>query len=174
MRLNGFSRNQRLLNAGDYQRVFNGKTVRASVPELLFLSIPTKNSQTRIGFILSKKTVKHAVKRNLIKRIAREQFRTYYHQYKHKDIVVLSRKGADKLDRKAIHAICRKMFKKLDERILNPQSNQRPSKANNRNQRSSGSPKANQTKKGSNASNQKKTQGSKHREKLKNTAINQS
>lgn len=124
MRLKGFTRDQRLLNAGDYQRVFDGKTVRVATPELLFLSIPTQKDHTRIGFIISKKSVKHAVKRNRIRRIIREEFRLYPHAYQHKDIVVLTRKGANQLESKALHTIARKMFRKLDERILNPQPKQ--------------------------------------------------
>lgn len=117
MGLYGFPKQKRLLKSGDYRRVFDGCIVKASCPELLFLAITTDKPSSRIGFIISKKNVKHAVQRNLIKRIVREEFRQHPLSMPAKDIVVLARKGADQLSRKSLHSIARKMFKKLDRRV---------------------------------------------------------
>ena len=112
-----FTRQQRLLTAKDFRGVFDLNHSRAACPELLFLAKKNNLNSSRIGFIIAKKHVKRAVKRNLIKRIIREEFRLNQHYYAQTDIVVLARKDADKLDRKALHAITRKMLKKLDQRL---------------------------------------------------------
>ena len=114
----GYSRDQRLLTPGDFRTVFNGKTTRAACPELLFIALPNQNTQSRIGFVFAKKHVKHAVQRNLIRRICREHFRLASHRFEHKDIVVLARKGAADLDREQIHKIVTKMLHKLDTRLI--------------------------------------------------------
>jgi len=118
MGLYEFTRDQRLLTPKDFRKVFDGKTTRAACPELLFIALPTKSQHSRIGFILAKKHIKHAVKRNLIRRIAREHFRQFQHQFKHKDIIVLARKGAGDLDRKSINIITRKMLSKIERRLI--------------------------------------------------------
>ncbi|AJQ92641.1 ribonuclease P protein component [Gynuella sunshinyii] len=112
-----FTRQQRLLTAKDFRRVFDLTQSRAACPELLFLARTNDLPANRLGFIIAKKNVKRAVNRNLIKRIIREEFRLKPHSPTSIDIVVLARKGADKLDRKALHNITRKMFKKLDKRL---------------------------------------------------------
>jgi len=118
MGLYEFTREQRLLTSKDFRKVFDSKTTRSACPELIFIACPTKNQHSRIGFILAKKHIKHAVKRNLIRRIAREHFRQFQHQFEHKDIIVLARKGAGELNRKAINTIIKKMLAKLERRLL--------------------------------------------------------
>lgn len=49
----------------------------------------------RLGMAISKKTVKHAVYRNRLKRIVREGFRRNSPRLKNLDIVVLARKGVE-------------------------------------------------------------------------------
>lgn len=117
MGLYEFTRQKRLLTPGDFRKVFDGKTVRAGSPELLFIALPTSGPESRIGFILAKKHIKRAVKRNRIKRICREHFRQHQHNYKHKDIIVLARKGADQLDSNELHRLATKMLVKLDSRL---------------------------------------------------------
>jgi len=112
-----FTRQQRLLNAGDFRRVFDGTTTRAACPELLFLAIPNQQNLSRLGFIIAKKHVKLAVQRNLIKRVIREHFRQHPQTQPGKDIVVLARKGAAQLDKRALNAIARKMLLKIDQRM---------------------------------------------------------
>ncbi len=120
--LHGYSRDQRLLTPGDFRTVFNGKTTRAACPELLFIALPTDRPKSRIGFVFAKKHIKHAVQRNLIRRICREHFRLAEQRYAHKDIIVLARKGAAELDRKSINTLVRKMLAKLDTRLLQEQA----------------------------------------------------
>lgn len=118
MGLYEFKRDQRLLTPKDFRKVFDGKTIRAACPEIVFIALPTTLPKSRIGFILAKKNIKHAVKRNLLRRICREHFRKFSHLYEHKDIIVLARKGAGNLDRKTINNIVKKMLAKLDKRLI--------------------------------------------------------
>lgn len=70
----GFPVIARLLNAADYKRVFD-KSVRSSDQFFTVLARPNEMSHARLGTAITKKRVRLAVKRNLLKRIARESFR---------------------------------------------------------------------------------------------------
>jgi ribonuclease P protein component len=70
----GFPVIARLLNAADYKRVFD-KSVRSSDQFFTVLARPNEMSNARLGTAITKKRVRLAVKRNLLKRIARESFR---------------------------------------------------------------------------------------------------
>jgi ribonuclease P protein component len=69
-----FPAHARLLNAADYKRVFD-KSVRSSDQFFTVLARPNEMSHARLGTAITKKRVRLAVKRNLLKRIARESFR---------------------------------------------------------------------------------------------------
>ena len=56
----------------------------------------------RLGMAISKKNVKHAVKRNLIKRQLRESFRLHQDIIGDFDVVILAKPGSDKLPRREL------------------------------------------------------------------------
>jgi len=89
-----FRPTQRLLTAGDYRRVFNKPDQKAGQKELLLLARYNDLPQHRLGLAIAKKHVPTAVKRNVIKRLAREQFRILGPETPSYDIVVLTRPGA--------------------------------------------------------------------------------
>lgn len=109
-----FSKSFRLLNASDYQSVFNDAPFRASHQHLLILSRPNQTETPRLGLVIAKKHIRLAVQRNRIKRILRETFRQNQQQLGGIDAVVLARAGLDKLDNQQLH----KLFNKQWARII--------------------------------------------------------
>lgn len=108
-----FSKSLRLLNASDYQSVFNDAPIRASHPQLLILSRPNQGTTPRLGLVIAKKHVRLAVQRNRIKRILRETFRLHQQDLGGIDAVVLARAGLDQLDNQQLHKLCRKQWGRI-------------------------------------------------------------
>jgi ribonuclease P protein component len=93
----GFSKQKRLLKPAEFQRVFAQANLKASTRNLLLLAAPNKLTHARVGFVISRKQVQHAVHRNRIKRIIREYFRIHCDEMPSVDIIVLAKKGFDGL-----------------------------------------------------------------------------
>lgn len=66
------------------------------------LAISNQLGHPRLGMAISRKNVKHAVKRNLVKRQLRESFRLHQAIIGDFDVVVLARPGVDKLTRREV------------------------------------------------------------------------
>ena len=111
-----FSRNHRLLNAGDYGRVFDSPAYRASHRCLLLLASPNGLDHNRLGLVIAKKNVGLAVQRNRIKRVARETFRQLPEGRDGLDVVLLARRGIDQLDNATLSTIFRQQWQKLTPR----------------------------------------------------------
>ncbi|MGB1701829.1 MAG: ribonuclease P protein component, partial [Cycloclasticus sp.] len=69
--------------------------------------------KARLGLAIAKKSVKKAVKRNLIKRIIRESFRRNKADLSGYDFVVLSRQNAATANKKQLAVSIEKHWKKL-------------------------------------------------------------
>lgn len=117
-----YPRSRRLLNARDFNQVFAEASVRAGTGELFVLAraIPAgePHERARIGFIVARKNVRKAVRRNLLKRIVREEFRQLHPDYPALDIIFMARRGSDRLSRETIHEATRYLFRKLRQRHL--------------------------------------------------------
>ncbi len=98
----GFPKTSRLLNAADYKAVFSNAQLKVSCRHFLVLANRTDRSSARIGLVIAKKNVALAVQRNRIKRQLRNTFRHKAELLDKLDLVVLARKGADKLDNKEL------------------------------------------------------------------------
>ena len=87
-------RRHRLNNAADFRRIF--KTSRR-YRDTHFYILVDKNGRPypRLGLIIAKKTVRRAVKRNRVKRVIRESFRSHAHRLTGLDIVVMAQKNID-------------------------------------------------------------------------------
>ena len=109
----GFGPEYRLLKPGQFKTVFDGAACKASGPSLLLLARENSLSHARLGLVIAKKNVRHAVDRNKVKRIARESFRQHRAELGNLDIVVLARKGVGDLDNSALHALYQGMWRRL-------------------------------------------------------------
>lgn len=108
-----FSKDKRLLTAGDYSRVFEGAEVRASHKFLLLLARKNQGVQHRLGLVIAKKHVRSAVNRNRIKRLSREFFRNLPNTDAGMDVVLLARAGIGELDNAAISSILLQQWQRL-------------------------------------------------------------
>ncbi len=66
-----------------------------------------------MGLAIAKKQLKHAVDRNRVKRIAREQFRNCQYSLPAIDLVLLCRSGVTGLDKAQIHRKLDRLFAKI-------------------------------------------------------------
>ncbi|MGB0446296.1 MAG: ribonuclease P protein component [Pseudomonadales bacterium] len=113
-----FSRQRRLLTAGDYRRVFEKAQFKVSDQHLLILARPGQTSQSRLGLVIAKKHLKRAVDRNRVKRILRESFRTLEPPLEPAmDIVVLARKGLGEIEKPALQRIFNKQWRRLAKKM---------------------------------------------------------
>ena len=114
MQSQAFGKSLRLLNASDYQSVFNDAPFRVSHQYLLILARPGNTPAPRLGLVIAKKNIRKANQRNSIKRIARETFRVLQDELAGIDAIVLARRELDKLDNSELH----KLFNKQWQRII--------------------------------------------------------
>lgn len=120
-----FPRHVRLLNAGDYQSVFNDTSSKVFAGEFLLLARKRDDNQTRLGLIVSKKTDKRAVGRNRIKRLVRDSFRHNKTLLEGLDIVFLARQGIKELDNPDLHKRLEKAWDQLAKKALKPAQNKK-------------------------------------------------
>jgi ribonuclease P protein component len=82
--------------------VFDKADYKAGSEVLLLLARDNGSDRARIGFVISKKSIKTSVKRNSLRRHLREEFRIRQHDLPAIDIVILTRKNQAKWDVKKI------------------------------------------------------------------------
>ncbi|MFT6429522.1 MAG: ribonuclease P protein component [Halopseudomonas sp.] len=109
----GFETEFRLLTSAQFKIVFDGATRKTSGACVLLLARPNDLGHPRLGLVIAKKSVRRAVDRNRVKRIARESFRLNKSELGTLDIVVLARKGLGELDNAALHEMYQGMWRKL-------------------------------------------------------------
>jgi len=108
-----FGKFKRLLNAGDYSRVFDKPDAKASHRHVLLLGRCNDLSEHRLGLVIAKKHVRLAVERNRIKRLAREFFRVLPVTAPSFDVVLLARPGIANLDNAELSSILQQQWQKL-------------------------------------------------------------
>ena len=111
----GFAKSKRLLEAADFQAVFDNAPIKASNQHLLLLARPSQTVTARVGLVVSKKNVRRAVQRNRIKRVVRESFRQLP-CFPPLDTVVLVRRGADGLNNSELRSALDKLWQQLQRR----------------------------------------------------------
>ncbi len=110
-----YPRSVRLTQAHEYKRV-HSKAGRLSSDGLILLFTQNGLNYSRLGLAVSKKHLKHATQRNLVKRLIREQFRQCRGDLAGADVVLLSRAKLTNLDQKQIWQELEKLFEKLQQR----------------------------------------------------------
>lgn len=88
-----YTKSMRLLNSRDFQTVFDDALLRTSHQHFLFLARQNQLDRPRLGLVIAKKHIRHAVDRNRMKRLIRETFRVKQQQLAGIDVIVLARKG---------------------------------------------------------------------------------
>lgn len=109
----GFDKSLRLLNSSDFKPVFDSPSFRASHQHFLILVKRNQLDHPRLGLVIAKKNVRHAVDRNRLKRVIRESFRLQQHQLPSFDAIVLARRGMGTLDNAALTRQLNKQWQKL-------------------------------------------------------------
>ncbi len=90
---NSYTRQQRLLNGVQFDRVFR-KNNRSCDQLFIVLATPNQLPYARLGLAISRKAAGDAVPRNRLKRLIRESFRTLPADYPGLDFVVMTKQGA--------------------------------------------------------------------------------
>ncbi|MFC0819956.1 ribonuclease P protein component [Moraxella marmotae] len=92
----GFTKTDRLLTAGEFQRVFAAPIKKIHTAHLLAFIAKNDGDTARLGLAITKKKLKKAVDRNRIKRLTREQFRQSKTNLAGIDMVVIVKVGYDR------------------------------------------------------------------------------
>ena len=110
-----FPHSAKLSNAEDYRRVFDSPAFKVSSDAFLLLAQHAESSRSRVGVIVAKKHVKHATRRNRLKRLVREQFRlNLFHPSL--DMVVLARSAADDMNNSQVTNDLTQLWAKLQRK----------------------------------------------------------
>jgi ribonuclease P protein component len=108
-----FPRCARLLTARDFARLRTCSR-RVASRNLVAEVAPSETGGVRMGLAVSRKVSRKAVRRNRIKRIARDSFRHHRASFQALDILVIARSSADLQDNPTLHA----EFAQLWQRIM--------------------------------------------------------
>lgn len=107
-----FSKENRLLNKAQFQKVFSNRQ-RLYSSHFLLYHCPNSLSHARLGLITSKRNAKHAVSRNRIRRHVREVFRQHPLRALPMDIIVIAKQSAAKTENEEIQQCIDKQLKRL-------------------------------------------------------------
>lgn len=117
-RMAGMPKKVRLLKRTDFSAVFDApRVIRKSSPHFLLLARNSETGSARFGMAVAKKHLRTAVKRNIVKRLARESFRALQPELQAMDIVLLTKhlltQDWPSLDNKKIRQELDDVLKKL-------------------------------------------------------------
>ncbi len=120
-----FPKSLRLLEAKDFQHVFDDAPFRASHQHFLILARSNELPVGRLGLVIAKKHLRLAVERNRFKRLIRENFRLRQAAFSGLDVIVLSRKGLENLNNaefsQQLNQQWQRIFKKARQHELRSQ-----------------------------------------------------
>ena len=115
--MQNYPRKLRLLTGGDFQKVFDAVEIKVPDQRILILSRANGLDHPRIGFIISKKNIRRAVKRNLVRRIVRESFRLNQENLPAHDMIIMARKGAGEISSDDLHRLAKKCWSRLNKKV---------------------------------------------------------
>lgn len=117
----GFPRCYRLTKTDEYSSVFGFRRAVKSPhfllhyrPRVVEEGVPTQALPVRLGVVVPKRLVKAAVRRNLIKRLCREQFRLLRAKLPVRDLILRLAVKPAELNRKALADEIRRLLLKLN------------------------------------------------------------
>ena len=108
-----FTRSQRLLSEHQFQPVFQTPDYRVGEGPLLLLARENQLPVARLGLVVGRRRVRFAVRRNLIKRQARETFRAHQQALAGLDIILLVRQPWPRPERAVTRATLLALWDKL-------------------------------------------------------------
>jgi len=111
----GFTRQARLINKSDFDRVFS-KAKRDGNRFFTILSRENAGQSARLGLAVSKRVDKRAVKRNLIKRVIRESFRMSQATVHGEDFIVIPKPIAAKVSRGELRTSLDRLWRRIGDR----------------------------------------------------------
>ncbi len=117
MTMQSYPRELRLLTGGDFQKVFDAVEIKVPDQRILILSRANGLDHPRIGFIISKKNIRRAVKRNLVRRIMRESLRLNQEKLPAHDMIIMVRKGAGEIGSDDLHRLAKKCWSRLNKKV---------------------------------------------------------
>lgn len=85
----GFDKTKRLLTPAQFKHVFDNPIKKIHSTHFLLFVANNHSEQSRLGLAITKKKVKNATDRNLIKRITRQIFRHHQHTIGDFDVVLI-------------------------------------------------------------------------------------
>jgi ribonuclease P protein component len=110
--VHAFPRTARLFERHDFSRVFDRPEIKASSHCFLLLATARSHGAARLGVVVGKKHIRKACRRNRIKRLVREHFRTHRPAFP-LDIVIIARGQADQKDNVGIRRELAAMWDQL-------------------------------------------------------------
>ncbi|WP_045856397.1 ribonuclease P protein component [Teredinibacter purpureus] len=116
-----FTKTDRLLNSGAFSAVFDNALFKASHQHFLILAKTNTVGHPRLGLVIAKKNIRHAVQRNRVKRLIRETFRLKQHNLPPIDAIVLARRGGDQIANNELRETLEKLWKRVAKRAQNPE-----------------------------------------------------
>lgn len=116
-----FRPEQRLLQAAEFQKVFDSVQYKIHQSGFMLLATPHPTS-ARLGFVVAKRKVRRAHERNRIKRLARESFRLNQAQIPALDIILMAKPEALALSNSELHDQLRKAWRALAKKTQSPDS----------------------------------------------------
>jgi ribonuclease P protein component len=112
-----FGPERRLPAKADFDRVFAEARFRIRRHPFMLLARPRPTEPSRLGLVVGRKHARRAVRRNLIRRLARESFRL--RDFPHPvDVVLLARPGAADVDRVELRATLDHLWDRLERDLL--------------------------------------------------------
>jgi len=116
-----FARRYRLTKTDEFSSVFGfRRAIRGQLLMLHYLPREQAIADPRLGLVVGKKLLKSAVRRNLVKRLVREQFRQFRPGLPACDVIIRLVAKPGRPDRQAIAAEAAGLFGKLAQRLSRP------------------------------------------------------
>lgn len=118
-----FAKDKRLLTPNDFKAVFDTPIKKIHSTHFLLFVANTQQNHARLGLAITKKKLKKAVDRNLVKRHTREIFRLNQHNLPPLDCVLIVKSGAfvgnkkQKADKETVNQIIKTELTEIFERL---------------------------------------------------------
>ncbi len=111
-----FTKKQRLLTPAAFKEVFDAPERKLHQTHLMAFVRSNNADIPRVGMAITKRKVPTAVKRNLVKRQIRENFRLQNYKLENKDIVFIIKKSINKLNNKDLIEEINNILKKIEKK----------------------------------------------------------